>query len=335
METTESAQINDKNKDIMRNEYENLGCKSTEKDCNVTNDVIENSLNVEWKSNNFVTAKSECTDTLNKEALESVLLEARLETSERFALKTESDRGTSLEKMEEKSSENNAAYLAKELGILDGFSQSSADICVGMSRSKVLQPCSTVGEVTSNVPTSTEEKRPNLEDIKVDVDLVLVRDQIHDFEKKFNEEFFMGRSLKTPQRYIKIRNHILDMWDKTKPSYLYKTSVRSGLRNCGDVNSIGRVHAFLEEIGAINVGCSEKPRPRPRQNFEAEKVEEILPMESWTNFLRPRKRRVRYDEGDWIDESQSEGLTISVRRLCNHVIFVHHYKYTIPLCQTT
>ncbi|XP_031569318.1 histone H2A deubiquitinase MYSM1-like [Actinia tenebrosa] len=299
METTEIAQISDKKENILENEYES----------NATRDTIENSLNVEWKSNNFLTPISESTDTLtNEDSQRSVLSEATLETSKRHVLKTEKiDYRTSL-KIEEKTSINNVPYLSKELGISDAFSQ---DICAGTSRTKALQPCSTVGEVTSNIPTTTDDKRPTLEDIKIDVDLILEREQVHDLERMFNEEFFMGRSLKTPQRYIKIRNHILDMWDKTKPNYLYKTSVRSGLRNCGDVNSIGRVHAFLEEIGAINVGCSEKPRTRPRQTFEAEKIEETPPMESWTNFLRPRKRRVRYDEGDWIDESQSEGLTIS------------------------
>ena len=41
-------------------------------------------------------------------------------------------------------------------------------------------------------------------------------------------------------RYMKIRNYILDMWEQTKPHYLFKTSVRSGLKSCGDVNSIGK-----------------------------------------------------------------------------------------------
>jgi len=37
--------------------------------------------------------------------------------------------------------------------------------------------------------------------------------------------------------------------------YVTKTSVRTGLKNCGDVNCIGRIHAYLEQIGAINFGC--------------------------------------------------------------------------------
>lgn len=40
-----------------------------------------------------------------------------------------------------------------------------------------------------------------------------------------------------------------------KPSYVTKTSVRKGLQQCGDVNCIGRIHGYLEQIGAINFGC--------------------------------------------------------------------------------
>lgn len=42
---------------------------------------------------------------------------------------------------------------------------------------------------------------------------------------------------------------------KCKPRYLNKTSVRPGLKNCGDVNCIGRIHTYLELVGAINFNC--------------------------------------------------------------------------------
>lgn len=45
--------------------------------------------------------------------------------------------------------------------------------------------------------------------------------------------------------------------EKFKPNYLNKTSVRAGLKNCGDVNGIGRIHSYLEQLGAINFGCGE------------------------------------------------------------------------------
>lgn len=120
----------------------------------------------------------------------------------------------------------------------------------------------------------------------------------------------MGRALKTPERYMKIRNYILDMWEKTKPNYLFKTAVRGGLRNCGDVNSIGRVHAFLEDIGAINEGCLDRPVPRVRQQGEVTNAKENSHMEFWVNSLRPRKKRSWNKEGDLVDLSKPEGMTI-------------------------
>ncbi|RIB22363.1 hypothetical protein C2G38_1960902, partial [Gigaspora rosea] len=77
---------------------------------------------------------------------------------------------------------------------------------------------------------------------------------ITESERKKNSEFFCGRGSKTPERYMKIRNFILNAWNSNKPKYVSKTSVRSGLKDCGDVNAIGRVHSYLELIGAINVG---------------------------------------------------------------------------------
>ena len=143
-------------------------------------------------------------------------------------------------------------------------------------------------------------------------EIVIDRNIIQDLEKEHNMEFFMGRALKTPERYMKIRNYILDMWERSKPTYLFKTAVRGGLRNCGDVNSIGRVHAFLEDIGAINEGCFDRPVPRLRQQGEATDPKENVHMESWVNSLRPRKKRPRNKDGDWVDLSKPEGMTIQV-----------------------
>ncbi|XP_071444379.1 histone H2A deubiquitinase MYSM1-like [Hetaerina americana] len=86
---------------------------------------------------------------------------------------------------------------------------------------------------------------------------------ISEQEKSIHTEFFEGRSTKTPKRYMKIRNHILECWYNSRPLYVTKTSVRTGLRNCGDVNCIGRIHAYLEQIGAINFGCEQARYLRP------------------------------------------------------------------------
>jgi hypothetical protein len=296
-----------------------VDCNNTEKE-----DETKNDNNEIRTTENNLNSESKCIDTLDADTNEShtspkhekntgiLLAERKHIGSDHRVSETENNYDKDLDKNHPKNCENNASLFAKDPGISDSNSHMVARSTTESSQEQ--RSPSTIGEVTSSVSTSTEDKRSDLEDIKLNEDLVLVKDQIHELEKTYNQEFFMGRSLKTPNRYIKIRNYILDMWDKSKPNYLYKTSVRSGLRNCGDVNSIGRVHAFLEEIGAINTGCPERPRPRPRNSFDGpEKVEETPPMESWTNFLRPRKRRVRDVGGDWVDESQSEGLTISVR----------------------
>lgn len=77
---------------------------------------------------------------------------------------------------------------------------------------------------------------------------------ITDLEKYFHSEFFEGRPTKTPERYVKIRTYILDTWSNIKPAYVSKTAIRNGLKNCGDVNCIGRIHSLFEQIGAINFG---------------------------------------------------------------------------------
>lgn len=80
------------------------------------------------------------------------------------------------------------------------------------------------------------------------------QNELLEIEKYVNYEFFDGRITKTPEQYFRIRNHILSMWNSTKPNYVSKTAVRSGLKHGGDVNSISRIHRLLEQIGAINFG---------------------------------------------------------------------------------
>lgn len=78
--------------------------------------------------------------------------------------------------------------------------------------------------------------------------------EVTELEKYFHSEFFEGRPTKTPERYLKIRAFIINSWHESKPHYVSKTAVRSGLKHCGDVNCISRIHCLLEQIGAINFG---------------------------------------------------------------------------------
>lgn len=87
-------------------------------------------------------------------------------------------------------------------------------------------------------------------------ELILSEHKTNEIEKYFHTEFFEGRPTKTPERYMKIRNFILHMWADVKPAYVSKTTVRNGLKHCGDVNCISRIHCTLEQIGAINFGHS-------------------------------------------------------------------------------
>jgi hypothetical protein len=105
-----------------------------------------------------------------------------------------------------------------------------------------------------------------------------------------------GGGARTPARYLRLRNALIALWHASRPAYLSKTAARRGLvamtaaaaaaataatkadaiaatpaappaaarwggsaAGWGDVNVVGRVHAFLERIGAINVGATMLP----------------------------------------------------------------------------
>ncbi|KAJ8933985.1 hypothetical protein NQ318_016921 [Aromia moschata] len=113
----------------------------------------------------------------------------------------------------------------------------------------------------STLNESTLKKLMSLETPKSEV--TLDKNAITELEEVIHHEFFQGRTTKNPQRYLMIRNHIINTWNSQKPNYVRKTSIRSGLRNCGDVNSVGRIHYFLEQIGAINFSCAQVNYIRP------------------------------------------------------------------------
>lgn len=96
-------------------------------------------------------------------------------------------------------------------------------------------------------------------DAEIDID----PNHISPLEKYFHYEFFEGRPTKTPERFLKIRNFIIHAWHDSKPIYVSKTAVRHGLKQCGDVNCISRIHSLLEQIGAINFGCEQLAYIRP------------------------------------------------------------------------
>ncbi|NWI90368.1 MYSM1 deubiquitinase, partial [Pitta sordida] len=157
-------------------------------------------------------------------------------------------------------------------------------------------------------PEEAEELKPPDQEVEVDRSLILEE------EKQAIPEFFEGRQAKTPERYLKIRNYILDQWERCKPKYLNKTSVRPGLKDCGDVNCIGRIHTYLELIGAINFGCEQavynRPQPPDRsRSREGKDTVEAYQLAQRLQSMRTRRRRVRDPWGNWCDAKDLEGQT--------------------------
>uniref|UniRef100_A0A8D0FMZ8 Myb-like, SWIRM and MPN domain-containing protein 1 n=1 Tax=Strix occidentalis caurina TaxID=311401 RepID=A0A8D0FMZ8_STROC len=165
-------------------------------------------------------------------------------------------------------------------------------------------PC----QVDEDHQEEAEELKPPDQEVEVD------RSTILEEEKQAIPEFFEGRQAKTPERYLKIRNYILDQWERCKPKYLNKTSVRPGLKNCGDVNCIGRIHTYLELIGAINFGCEQavynRPQPADKtRSREGKDTVEAYQLAQRLQSMRTRRRRVRDPWGNWCDAKDLEGQT--------------------------
>uniref|UniRef100_A0A3B5LL07 Myb-like, SWIRM and MPN domain-containing protein 1 n=1 Tax=Xiphophorus couchianus TaxID=32473 RepID=A0A3B5LL07_9TELE len=162
-------------------------------------------------------------------------------------------------------------------------------------------------------PEEQDEEDEEVEELKApEQEVELDTETITEDEKQAIPEFFEGRPSKTPERYLKIRNYILDQW--CKPRYLNKTSVRPGLKNCGDVNCIGRIHTYLELIGAINFNCEQAVYNRPKvvdrtKPKEGKDVLEAYQLAQRLQSMRTRKRRVRDIWGNWCDARDLEGQT--------------------------
>ena len=94
---------------------------------------------------------------------------------------------------------------------------------------------------------------------------------IHAIEKRALPEFFNGKNKsKTPEIYLSYRNFMIDTYRLNPTEYLTSTACRRNL--AGDVCSIMRVHAFLEQWGLINyqVDIDSKPTlmgPPPTSHF--------------------------------------------------------------------
>merc|ERR1711997_423749 len=83
---------------------------------------------------------------------------------------------------------------------------------------------------------------------------------IHSIEKRALPEFFNGKNRsRTPEVYLSYRNFMLDTYRLNPTEYLTSTACRRNL--AGDVCSIMRVHAFLEQWGLVNYQVELDSRP--------------------------------------------------------------------------
>ncbi|XP_050731914.1 histone H2A deubiquitinase MYSM1-like [Eriocheir sinensis] len=121
-------------------------------------------------------------------------------------------------------------------------------------------------------------------------------------ERIVHFEYFDGKGVKTPERYMKIRNYLINFWKQIKPKYVRKTAVRAGLKNCGDVNSISKVHEYLEKVGAINFQC-------PESNYSSPLIIGIKPKEK---PHIPSKPVVKVDRSEMTRQKQKKKLDMSL-----------------------
>ncbi|KAJ2341127.1 hypothetical protein GGF43_006242, partial [Coemansia sp. RSA 2618] len=134
-------------------------------------------------------------------------------------------------------------------------------------------------------------------------------------EQKGCREFFLGKANKTAERYMRIRNHMIAEWEATKPAYLTKIRARAGLKNCGDVNAIGRVHTFLEGARIINAGAVQTRRSGPRGGARRVEYASTDGSSDEDEDVRggagmgttARRRRVRGEGGTWVNEDEFYG----------------------------
>lgn len=163
-------------------------------------------------------------------------------------------------------------------------------------------------EESKDLSQCTEQLREILEDVKDPIDEIKLNPtEITELEMFIHSEFFEGRITKTPDRYMKIRNHILSSWDISKPAYISKTAIRNGLKNCGDVNCISRIHCLLEQIGAINFGCQGeyfnyiRPLSRLIDSFAQQPRNNRMPPGTSSSLVINMKRRQRIKSHSYLD----------------------------------
>ncbi|XP_033125940.1 histone H2A deubiquitinase MYSM1-like isoform X2 [Anneissia japonica] len=119
-------------------------------------------------------------------------------------------------------------------------------------------------------------------------------------------------SCKSPERFVHIRNIILNIWETRKPNYVNKFLIRKELeknRKVGNVNDIGNIHSYLEEAGAINVGLE-----KPLRYLKPKRCKEVLTEEKKSEMLENRRISMRPKKKKEVDSDVEEKSPIA--RMC-------------------
>ncbi|KAF9155998.1 Myb-like, SWIRM and MPN domains 1 [Linnemannia schmuckeri] len=238
----------------------------------------------------------------------------------------------SLSRKGQKNLSKSKSYSALSTQAQGGNSNNSASLLHYSHGQLSITPAMTMNSTAMVLPTTPPNVTPRI------LDKTIITEE----ETRVHSEFFCNKASKTPERYQRIRNTIIQAWEKSPSTYLTKTSVRSALKDCGDVNAIGRVHSWLESIGVINVGMTASSpgaslaRPRnggnnsskkrgqsedrgwssssssstPRRRSNPAVFNDLDDMDSVWVTPPLRRRRVRNERGEWVNESDLEGHVI-------------------------
>jgi proteasome lid subunit RPN8/RPN11 len=155
---------------------------------------------------------------------------------------------------------------------------------------------------------------------------VVSETEVPDWEKAACPAFFKKAGLKNPEKRYKMVKKRIENILKKSPEILFEELVRQKLYKCS-TNAIEQVYKILkdgdkkEEVVAIitekkkatKTGKSVKKQQEAEINESTKKSEsedfELLKKMSSTSS--GRKRKIRSEEGDWIDPNEIEGRVIS------------------------
>lgn len=129
-------------------------------------------------------------------------------------------------------------------------------------------------------------------------------------EKNQNPDYFKASKTRTPEKYLLVRECIIKAWLQNPTVYLTKMGVHKFYQGLGCVNSVGRVHTYLESMGLVNVGI-DKPNPKRMSrssNQNAEPRQPVKKRELPSRGEVGRSSRRRFDKSYNEDTSRDSSI---------------------------